>query len=150
MIVILVNDITSQNIIDHINGNILDNQFENLRIVTYSENSRNRKKPKNATSKYIGVSKNKEKWEASIRYDGKQISTRVEIEIHAAWQYNVWIKEFNIKNAKINDIAEPKNFIPYKKKPNKILPVGISQKGERFHVEIYIKKKQNISEHMIH
>lgn len=42
-------------VIDHINGNPLDNRIENMRIVTISQNGLNRGKTKSKTSKYKGV-----------------------------------------------------------------------------------------------
>lgn len=55
--------------IDHINGDKLDNRRENLRLCTNSENMRNvRKLKKNNTSGFVGVSlaKDKKKWHARI------------------------------------------------------------------------------------
>jgi hypothetical protein len=49
-------------IIDHINSDGLDNRQENLRFVTFSENNQNRIKKENSSSKYIGVSKQKDRF----------------------------------------------------------------------------------------
>lgn len=59
---------------DHINGNKLDNQRDNLRIGTQSQNMMNRGKQKNNTSGYKGVHWNKQhqKWQAVVKFDGKQ------------------------------------------------------------------------------
>lgn len=59
--------------VDHIDHNPLNNTRANLRICTQSQNCMNRTKPKNASSKYKGVSLNKQfkkpKWRAYIRYE---------------------------------------------------------------------------------
>ena len=55
--------------IDHINGDPLDNRRENLRLCTYTENARNRKKQrKPASSRYKGVSMMRRtgKWHVQI------------------------------------------------------------------------------------
>lgn len=59
--------------IDHINGNGLDNRKCNLRICNNSQNHMNRKKQKNCSSKYKGVSwhKLKNKWSSYIKIRGK-------------------------------------------------------------------------------
>jgi len=67
-----INDTSKNNQIDHININPLDNRIENLRLVNHSQNNRNRNKFKNCTSKYRGVRRRKNKWEANIQIDGKQ------------------------------------------------------------------------------
>ena len=62
--------------IDHINGDGLDNRKENLRFCTKSQNQMNKRRQKNAGSKYRGVSWDKQynKWRALIGWKGKIIS----------------------------------------------------------------------------
>ena len=62
-------------IVDHINGNGLDNRRENLRIVTQQQNAFNRAIQTNNTSGHKGVSlvKRNNKWLARIGFNGKRI-----------------------------------------------------------------------------
>jgi HNH endonuclease len=126
VIILLGNNITSKQPIDHINNNPLDNTRENLRIVTISENARNKEKilRENTTSKYIGVSKNNNTWAAEIRLNDDRLYASYVDEIHAAHQYNLWVKAYNLKTAKINEIDIPDDFIEYIPK-SKELPKGI-------------------------
>lgn len=151
MIVILGNELTSKNHIDHINGNPLDNTRDNLRAVTFSENSRNRKKKDDTTSKYIGVSFNKPrlKWQASITINNNthtRLNAWYSNELHAAHQYNLWVEEFELKTANKNEIDAPKDFVKYigkEIKKGNNLPIGIrSISNDKFRVEIHIKKKR--------
>ena len=66
-----INNNPRKNPIDHININTLDNRIENLRLVTVSQNSRNINKRPNSSSKYIGVRRKYNKWEASITINRK-------------------------------------------------------------------------------
>lgn len=60
---------------DHIDRNPLNNRKENLRKVTFQDNSHNRSKPKNNTSSIIGVSwdKKRELWRVDLTLDYKRI-----------------------------------------------------------------------------
>lgn len=99
-------------VVDHINGNTLDNRKENLRICTNKENAYNQKKHKgNRHSKYKGVTFRKElkskPWEAMIYKDYK--SKRLgyfATEIEAAKAYNMAAAEAYGQFAKLNEIED--------------------------------------------
>ncbi len=57
-------------VVDHINGNVLDNRLENLRIVTQAQNAINQGLSKNNKSGYKGVNWDKgiKKWTAYITF----------------------------------------------------------------------------------
>lgn len=66
--------ITGDAVIDHVDGNPLNNKIENLRLATVSQNNANRQvKTAGATSKFYGVSWNsrREKWVAQAKKDSK-------------------------------------------------------------------------------
>ncbi len=89
--------------IDHIDNNKTNNSLENLRWVSYSENNRNISKQKNASSKYLGVSKKRKKFQARISIDGKQVNIGLfKDEIEAVKAYNNKVLEINDKYRKLN------------------------------------------------
>lgn len=61
-------------VVDHINGNLLDNRKTNLRICIQSENVKNQRLNKDNTSEFTGVSYDKARlrWTAEIRNDDKR------------------------------------------------------------------------------
>lgn len=63
------------NVIDHIDGNKINNKLENLRNVDYVENNRNLPKPKKNKSGFTGVRfyRPRNKWSARIQVNGKDI-----------------------------------------------------------------------------
>lgn len=58
--------------IDHRDGNTLNNQRGNLRKASKSRNQANRRKNRNGSSRYKGVSRYEYGWLAGIRVNGKR------------------------------------------------------------------------------
>lgn len=78
--------------IDHINGQRDDNRIGNLRLVTNAENGRAFKRPQGGSSVYRGVRWNKQRgrWQANIKHNGKQRGLgRFDNEHAAALAYNI-------------------------------------------------------------
>ena len=81
-------------VINHIDFNPLNNNLDNLEIVTNRENS-NQKHLK-SSSKYIGVRWNRGKWEAQIRIGKKSVYLgRYSNELDAAKAYKDVLKTLN-------------------------------------------------------
>lgn len=109
-------------LVDHKDRNGLNNQRENIRICTPSENQKN-KKP-SGVSKYIGVSRHVSKrkyknksgviieykahpaWFSSIKYNGKYICLgRFKNEEDAAKAYNEAALKYHGEFARINQLS---------------------------------------------
>lgn len=109
-------------LVDHKDGNTLNNQRSNLRACNAKQNACNAKSARNSTSKYLGVSlqktvlKRKTKtfgertyiytaWRATIFQNYKQISLgRFKTEQEAALAYNIAAKNIHGEFANLNKI----------------------------------------------
>mgnify|MGYP000993593137 CR=1 FL=1 len=110
-------------VVDHINGDNLDNRKENLRICTQTQNTFNSKGVDNKTSKYKGVywAKIKTKWKAQIHINKKNTYLGLfDSEIDAAKKYDEIAYSLYGDFAKLNfiryateeekDLLEPKKY----------------------------------------
>ena len=83
--------------VDHINGNTLDNRLANLRICTHRENCCNRRKPTGKSSRFKGVTWDKDlrQWRAMIRSNSKLIHLgSFHSETNAARAYDAAAREY--------------------------------------------------------
>jgi hypothetical protein len=92
--------------IDHINGNGLDNRKCNLRVVTNRVNCANHHH-KQRSSKYPGISWNKrtEKWNAQVQISGKHIHLGTFSNEEAA--YRAYLKAVHPVDSKLIETATP-------------------------------------------
>jgi hypothetical protein len=99
--------------LDHINGNGIDNRKINLRFCTHSQNHANALKTNgNKTSKYKGVDwhKRDKKWRASIRINYRKIHLGYFTnERDAAIAYNTAARILFGEFARLNDVREKNN-----------------------------------------
>ena len=95
--------------VDHINGNRINNQKENLRLCTYSQNNMNKKRHSDSKSNYKGVSKHRSKWRATITKEYKTYYLGLyKTDIEAAIAYNEKATELFGEFAVLNDIGDIK------------------------------------------
>ena len=94
-------------IVDHINGNPLDNRKKNLRLCTQKQNTKNGSRHKDGSSNYKGVHYHKltGKWRAQICIDYKRKSLGLfNSQIDAAKEYNKAATKYHCKFAKLNNV----------------------------------------------
>ena len=92
-------------LIDHINNNVLDNRKENLRIVTAKQNAMNTSSRKDSSSKYVGVQLDKKynKWKSYIKVNNKQIYLgQFDDEIGAAKARDIATKKYFGEHGNLN------------------------------------------------
>lgn len=123
----LITDAKRGEIVDHVNGNTLDNRRQNLRIVSHQQNAINQSGHRISTSKYKGVFWNQEKgkWQATIKHDGKTIHLGwYKIEREAAIAYNaaakVLFREYRRNNV-VTDLSELRATIYRRLKDHKVV-----------------------------
>src|SRR5688572_10640416 len=104
-----------EDVVDHINGNPLDNRSCNLRLATRSQNSANRgadRRRLGTSSEYKGVSfhKDRQKWAAYIHFQGKTRALgRFSTEDDAARAYNKAALEVWGEFARLNDVPDERS-----------------------------------------
>ena len=94
-------------IVDHINGDTLDNRKLNLRIVNNSQNCMNRKTSSiKRTSIYKGIypRKNSKRWIVIIQANGKRMNFSAKTEKEAALKYNELALKYHGEFARLNVI----------------------------------------------
>lgn len=98
-------------VVDHINGDKLDNREENLRIATRGENNRNVKKTWTSSSQYKGVTHQPDQdkpWVAQIGYGRERIYLGAFYhEREAANIYNLAAKQLFGEFADLNVLDKP-------------------------------------------
>lgn len=133
-------------VVDHHNGNRLDNREINLEFVSHSANSQNRaKSSKQCSSSYIGVSAYGKKWHAQCCCDCKTANLGYfEDEVRAAKTYDIYVLLKYGPRAQTNGLVTFEEVVAMKldpddlvqKKPERELPKGISKCKNSYYVKI--------------
>lgn len=100
-------DAPNDKLVDHINGDTLDNRKHNLRLATKSENMRNRKMAKNCKSGFKGVwfNKKRQRWIAYIKTNGQsRVLGHFKDRLEAAHVYNQVAEQLFGEFARLNDV----------------------------------------------
>jgi len=108
-------DIPEDLLIDHSNGNRLNNDIRNLRLASALENQYNKARQSNGTSSYKGVWYDSVKgfWKASIRSQDRRLYIgQFNTELEAAIAYDKIALEIQGKFAKLNVLTGLPNEQP--------------------------------------
>lgn len=101
-------------LVDHRNGDTLDNRRSNLRLCTHAQNIRNQRHRTDGVSRYRGVLKSRGRWVARIKVDYRQIHLGTyEHEHDAALVYDVAARKHfgdfarpNFPDVELLDVAD--------------------------------------------
>lgn len=103
----LIMGVSGKVLIDHEDGDGLNNQRTNLRKADSVKNGANRRSAKNSSSKYLGVHfcKTRQKWVSQIQHKGKGKHLGIfNDEIKAAISYNHAALELHGEFANLNQV----------------------------------------------
>lgn len=101
----LIHDPSDGKVVDHINGNKLDNRKSNLRDATHSQNGMNRKPNKNNVHGFKGAIEESGKYVSRIRINGKSIYIGTfKTAEDAAKAYNIKAEKYFGEFARLNDV----------------------------------------------
>lgn len=141
MHILLMGDAPPGEIIDHRDGNGLNNVRSNIRFATRGLNSQNKVKKQGTTSKYYGVSLSKWGWTA---FHGKRLGY-FQQEEHAAFAYDEKVREVHGQLGKINGLEKPDGYEPYKAREASGLLPGVRRSKNRFQAQYW---DQDLKKHV--
>ena len=131
-------------VIDHKNNDRLDNQLNNLRIASFTQNSVNRKKSENTSSQFKGVYKigNVFQVKGSINGESVYIGSS-KIEKNAAIMYDKWCVHASDFYEGFRSLNFPENLEYYKLNSNVIKSktsayFGVSYSKDMFRARIFV------------
>ncbi len=133
----LLNATIDDPLIDHRDRNKLNNTKINISFSTPSQNTHNRPKKDNASSKYIGVSKYGNKWKCSLSKNNIHYTKVFKEETWAAYYYDILAKKYYGDGANLNNIEKPLDYIEPVFKEKRELPTGVTlTKSGKYRVNI--------------
>lgn len=142
----VIMDAPVDKVVDHINGNAMDNRRSNLRICSQEDNARNRAKSTAASkSIYKGVKPRRGKFEANIGRGARyEYLGTYEKEIDAAIAYNLAALSKYGEFARLNDIPfDYSDYIPRRfEGTSRYRGVSFSARQGKWTASIQVNKKR--------
>ena len=92
-------------LVDHIDGNPLNNRRSNLRLATRSQNQANRRRNRTSRSRYKGVTwhQGQQRWMARIQVNGRRITIGYYADpLQAAYEYDAFARTYFGEYARVN------------------------------------------------
>lgn len=141
--IVLQGDVSDMKV-DHQNRNRLDNRRSNLRFSTDKDNSKNRSKTENATSKFWGVHfcARDQNWLAYGYAEKKTYLGTFSTEEEAAIVYDRYTMRFSKSRLNFpSKLPEYEPFFAPSEKKEQGGLVGVAKRGKRFQSQLYIDRK---------
>ena len=92
-------------LVDHLDGNPLNNRRTNLRLATRSQNQANRRRNRTSRSRYKGVTwhQGQQRWMARLQVNGRRITIGYFADpLQAAYEYDAFARAYFGEYARLN------------------------------------------------